>query len=637
MFSQTCAYLLLVSVHLVINNGEDYWSDDFDEDKNCEQEELIAKLQKETSPSKCSSRMAGSFEVQWSECKKDLAKKLSNICGLLDIEETGDFLYCKDRGKTSCCFHNESCAEKYDEVVHDKMTNGAISFLQNTTAFLEEMVAIQKYDTCHAILGYDASVCAKDCTELENSTFAKNCSDSGGMFKCCIRRDKEFCHECRFCCTLSMCTTIDGTFYKGSENLGDEHIKHEDNAQIGFEIDRKMWKSGDFRCLKPKEILEPENWPHYEMKGFRSASTKDQLNNVMEIKFDIFFFNFEDPKIFKEMMKGRKRKSLWKKTYGFDYVSFNDEEGIGSKVGNSKCIINCFKAENRKFAKRCRKEGGFFKCCMTAMGTQPWHKLRHTLANMKLITKTEQLCVKNGSKDTCQVCSITQICSKYNTMTGQVEDTFKTPYTTNPQHRIGATDGFGLKYWVCFTLQTCKTDPGVETIPALSTFWFVQQDFRQAANRNQFCNLTQVASTTMDLRNETFQEAFYKECMKQKSNVFICPDTKEFKQNKTTEIVTKVLKSVRKKLEKKKKIQKKKKKKVKKKKKKKKISIGPKKSGKNKNKKRIKGKQKKKIRKESRKKVENEKEEIKARKTVVTVREIVVLYTGAHILFKCRD
>ena len=57
MFSQTCPYLLL-ALHLVINM-EDYWSDDFDEDKNCDQEELIKKLQKETSPSRCSSKMAG--------------------------------------------------------------------------------------------------------------------------------------------------------------------------------------------------------------------------------------------------------------------------------------------------------------------------------------------------------------------------------------------------------------------------------------------------------------------------------------------------------------------------------------------------------------------------------------------------
>ena len=60
-----------------------------------------------------------------------------------------------------------------------------------------------------------------------------------------------------------------------------------------------MWKNYDFRCLKPKKGLKPEDWPHYEMNGYRAAKTKEELNNVMEIKFDKYFFNFEDTKIFK--------------------------------------------------------------------------------------------------------------------------------------------------------------------------------------------------------------------------------------------------------------------------------------------------------------------------------------------------
>ena len=30
------------------------------------------------------------------------------------------------------------------------------------------------------------------------------------------RRDKVFCHECRFCCTLSVCTNKDGTYFINS-------------------------------------------------------------------------------------------------------------------------------------------------------------------------------------------------------------------------------------------------------------------------------------------------------------------------------------------------------------------------------------------------------------------------------------
>ena len=32
------------------------------------------------------------------------------------------------------------------------------------------------------------------------------------------RRDKEFCHECRFCCTLSVCTNQHGTYFRESSD-----------------------------------------------------------------------------------------------------------------------------------------------------------------------------------------------------------------------------------------------------------------------------------------------------------------------------------------------------------------------------------------------------------------------------------
>ena len=32
------------------------------------------------------------------------------------------------------------------------------------------------------------------------------------------RRDKELCHECRFCCSLSICTNKDGTYFMDSSN-----------------------------------------------------------------------------------------------------------------------------------------------------------------------------------------------------------------------------------------------------------------------------------------------------------------------------------------------------------------------------------------------------------------------------------
>ena len=55
------------------------------------------------------------------------------------------------------------------------------------------------YKTCHVLnSSLDATVCAKDCDRLKKEDFATNCGDEGGLYKCCIRRDKAFCHECRY-------------------------------------------------------------------------------------------------------------------------------------------------------------------------------------------------------------------------------------------------------------------------------------------------------------------------------------------------------------------------------------------------------------------------------------------------------
>ena len=134
--------------------------------------------------------------------------------------------------------------------------------------------------------------------------------------------------------------------------------------RIGFQTDQKMWKAYDYRCLKPKANLKPEDWPHYEMNGYRNAKTKQELEIVQEIKFDKYFFNFEDPLILKQMMKGAKRKNIWKKTFGFDFVSFNEREN--SPNMQLPCYIYCLKAEQRKFARKCKKKGGLLKCCMSS-------------------------------------------------------------------------------------------------------------------------------------------------------------------------------------------------------------------------------------------------------------------------------
>ena len=140
-----------------------------------------------------------------------------------------------------------------------------------------------------------------------------------------FRRDKEFCHECRFCCTLSVCTVGEKHIFKDSKNDTNK-IKSEKSkailAKTGFLTDMKMYKAPDYRCLKPKKRRHPIKWPHYYMPEFRAAKNKAELRKVEEVPFDINFLNMEDPEVFKAMTDPKNGPKLWKKTYGMDFVDF---------------------------------------------------------------------------------------------------------------------------------------------------------------------------------------------------------------------------------------------------------------------------------------------------------------------------
>ena len=96
------------------------------------------------------------------------------------------------------------------------------------------------------------------------------------------------------------------------------------------------------------------------MKGYRAAKSRADLKKVKEVKYDKYFFNFEDPKILRKMTTGKHREQIWKRTFGFDFVSFLDKK---DPVKYSKCAEYCFKEEYKGFADKCKKKGGLFKCC----------------------------------------------------------------------------------------------------------------------------------------------------------------------------------------------------------------------------------------------------------------------------------
>ena len=297
-----------------------------------------------------------------------------------------------------------------------QMFQKALFFKNHTKLFLSNWENLG-YDSCHKIDKYDVSKCHKDCKKQEKSKFAKKCKKDGGLFKCCIRRDKEYCHECRYCCTLSVCTMKDEvTYYHFTNNslgtaVAENHITDAPDAAHGFSTDNRLYKNYDFRCLKPKSGVDSSKWPHYEMKGFRKANTKKELNKVQEIPHDINFFNFEDPKVFKEFTKG-KDTQIWKKTYGFDKTFRVD--GKGSNARLDTCYEHCIRAAHKKFAKKCNKFGGFFKCCIYATRLDQFHHIRFNLKKEKLIEKgpSKISCGFKLSEGNCYHCHATHVCAK---------------------------------------------------------------------------------------------------------------------------------------------------------------------------------------------------------------------------------
>ena len=62
----------------------DYFDPKFDQNKNCEHEELMLQLKRD--PLRCSHASKGSDAVQWEECKKSLSRNLAETCPNTKIE-----------------------------------------------------------------------------------------------------------------------------------------------------------------------------------------------------------------------------------------------------------------------------------------------------------------------------------------------------------------------------------------------------------------------------------------------------------------------------------------------------------------------------------------------------------------------
>ena len=87
----------------------------------------------------------------------------------------------------------------------------------------------------------------------------------------------------------------------------------------------------------------------------------------------------------------------------------------GEWYNMTRCVKKCIKIEKSGFAKNCRKDGGYFKCCVQSWLLHTYEETRNQLIKDKLINDTiTNICDKTSKKDRCLFCSANGMCTKRN-------------------------------------------------------------------------------------------------------------------------------------------------------------------------------------------------------------------------------
>jgi len=547
--------------------SDDYWSDNYDLEKNCNSEEIISQLDTET---QCVENMITDPAEAIENCKIELYRKAASLCKATRIKSSGEMLYCKDRARTSCCFHKHECEGSW-AAISSQMGQKAEAYLTDKDEFFKTMKS-NGYKTCHPLGGYDASICHADCQEFEKSELADQCKQKGGLFKCCIRRDKAFCDECRFCCTVPFCshptneTEIVAHF--GESNLPTEE-GDQPNKVTAIEMLRSresMYKGEDQRCLKPDSHKDPAKWEHYDPDDFVQAVDETQLKEANTTKFDKNFFNFESVDAFAEATSNP--LDFFKKSYGYDFAGLipdhlADASGqIQTLSQLEPCAADCLREEQSDFAKQCRKDRGFFKCCSVTLNLNDFEDARKLLKQKNLISSATNTCGEDGRAQACRACVVTYFCTIKDRYTGVIQQRFM---SEAPNH-LGGIQYFNQQTQqnerIPFRNSYCKKLDGCAALKSIDLD-FIDYDFEQfytASSKEDLCN----ANSTSDGKPYIDEHpATLEQCKKRKSNVNICPKKilKEIDNEKVTwinKIMRKFRKSLKKKGKKKKKKDKKK-------------------------------------------------------------------------------
>jgi len=509
----------------------DYWDDDYDKGKNCESQEEIEKL-KASDENQCVENYIIHANESIESCKRSLATQLLFKCKMTGIEEAGELMFCRNRGLTICCFHKHRCMETWTGI-NKNYEEIAVQYLADKEKSLSQIRLQYGYKTCHAIDGYDATKCAEDCDRFKTSYLAKECEKRNGVFKCCIRRDKANCHECRFCCTTPFCTYKNG---HDIQQLGEDHLgslatpEDQDNSLNSLDYLKAynlFYKGMDTRCLKPYSHRKPEEWRNYVPEDFVNALTEGELKKARTKKFNKRFFNFEDPAVFK-MMMGKNRKKHFRETYGVDYVNSGnvilDKKKLDSHSFTFPCAKKCLQLEKGSFAKKCREKKGLFKCCINTLTIEVFESTRRRLKKEKLVKSATRICDsgENKMQEKCILCILTVFCSVQDAHTGQIVQEYRTK-SVDPVGGVTLFDAYSnlvrteFRTALCIKLDFCSVN---ERQFDISQYYF-------ATARAQICKIPTTIVDEMYLKKETSdgkaKEESQDNCRNRTSNVRICP------------------------------------------------------------------------------------------------------------------
>jgi len=499
---------------------QDYWDEDYDQDQNCVSKDLIVTLDDQK---RCVKNTIQDPNQSIEDCKRTLTKEVLGPCmgNTNQLPQTGKLLYCVNRAQTTCCIHNYTC-NGYRETNKNLKFNAA-NFLTDKEAYLAKEVKRRGFHNCHPIAGLDARKCAEECKSLlKTSPLLDHCKKKGGLLKCCVRRDKVFCDECRYCCTLPFCSykdengeiIVEGENILTANKIADQEI--ETHAVYELKAINRLYKGYDNRCLKPDENKPAEKWDHYDPDEFYKALTKEELEQAKTWTFDKNFINFVDPGVMKKFTDPKKT-DIWKKTYGFDYVHV---EPKGEFRLYPEAVKACMKKELKSsFAKKCRKDQGFFKCCQLVLTLSAFVEARQYLINQSFIEKNP---FDDEIPPSPFVAVVTFSCTVQNKLTGEVTTRYNSP-EKNPIGGIVINDKrLGFRNMMCFSMNLC-----------LDRIGFYDTDLYNFNTREEFCKAENTISNTMVLTIQNSDVRIKDEpkgviesvdsCMKRKSVIRICP------------------------------------------------------------------------------------------------------------------